>query len=60
MAHEGHPGVDLTLQRLQEAAWWTGASTCVRNKVSDFIACYVNADNNVTRSTSVMANRGMV
>jgi hypothetical protein len=50
LAHEGHPGVVRTLQRVRETAWWPGASTQVRAIVTKCTACAVNNENNTSRA----------
>jgi hypothetical protein len=54
LAHEGHPGIVRTLQRLREAAWWPGMTTHVRGKVASCIACAQNSVRNTTRSTPLI------
>jgi hypothetical protein len=50
LAHEGHPGIVRTLQRLRETVWWPGISVFVRSKVSSCVACAVNNERNTTMS----------
>ena len=54
LAHEGHPGVVRTLQRLREVAWWPSMSKLVRSKIDSCVACAANSDCNVTRCTPLI------
>lgn len=54
LAHEGHPGVMRTLQRVREAAWWPGVSSQVRNRVFNCTACAVNNENNTSRAAPLV------
>jgi hypothetical protein len=51
LAHEGHPGIVRTLQRVRETAWWPGVSTFVRSKFASCVSCSQNTERNTTRST---------
>ena len=54
LAHEGHPGVVRTLQRLREVAWWPSMSKLVKSKIDSCVACAANSDCNVTRCTPLI------
>ena len=54
LAHEGHPGVVHTLQRVREAEWWPGVSTQVRSLVANCTACTVANENNTCRAVPLM------
>ena len=54
LAHEGHPGVVRTLQRVREAAWWPGVSSHVRSMVTNCTACAMTNENNTCRAVPLM------